>query len=593
MILSALSDYYSQLLSEGEIPEPGWSPRRVMFVLELSEDGKLQNVVASSEKRGTVTEVPEQVKRASGIAANFLCDTSSYLLGIDSKDKPERAMKCFQASRELHHSLLDGVDSDCAHAILSFFDCWNPGDAPQNEALQRTGDEIFAGGMITFVVVGADGSLQRATEDVAIRFAWNQHCSSPSEDEPVMTCLVTGKHGPIARLHPSIKGVVGAQSSGATLVGFNAPSFESYGHTVGQGQGQGCNAPVSVSTARAYGAALNYLLADPGHRVRLGNTTVVFWSEKKDRENSLFFCNMFNGSSPDEEDADAIDKQISVVLKGLASGQPIAVDNIDLDARFYVLGLAPNASRLSVRFFLRDSFGRMLRHAAEHYDRLSLAHRFGPDRLTPRALLNSVENEHAKGEVVSSVLMTGLLCAILDGGRYPEALYGNALLRVRSTREVTYERASLIKAFLLRNRGYTKEELTVDLNEQSEERAYSLGRTFAVLEQIQRCANSSVTITSRYLDSASTMPSLAFPVLLRLSNKHLAKIERDKPGLAAYFSRLISELLGRGGSPISFPPRLSLDEQGSFLLGYYQQKWRPAKTVNEQDGISDSDVQEA
>lgn len=588
MILSALARYYDQLLDEGRIPEPGWSLRRVSFTIVLSENGELLDAIPSADKRGTEVIVPEQAKRTVAIAPNFLCDTPSYFLGIvDTKGKTERdkaraiqrASDCFKASRELHHKLLDGVDSSVARAILRFYDAWDPSKANVNSVLQRFWDSLLTGGMFIYAVVGPDGSPTKAIDDPAIREAWDRSASEESDDDPVMTCLVTGCHGPIARLHPAIKGVIGAQSSGATLVGFNAPAFESYGHVLDLGLGQGFNAPVNTRVARAYGAALNYLLSQDDHRIRLGDTTVVFWSEHKDRGNSALFTNMLGGMVAGRSDPEGVDKQISAVMQALSAGHHVSLDGVDLSAKFFVLGLAPNASRLSVRFFLQDGFGSMLRNAAKHYEHLAICHGSkNREYVTPYYLLRSIENEKATKPVASSELVSGLFHAILVGGRYPEALYSNALLRVRATRDVTYERASIIKAFLLRNRNYPEEELNMDLNEDNEGQAYSLGRAFAVLEQIQRRANGVTTVTSRYLDSASTTPALVFPVLLRLSDKHLAKIERDAAGLARYFSRTLSELLSKGGEPRSFPKRLSMDEQGSFLLGYYQQKWKTGKS---------------
>lgn len=591
MILAALASYYDQLLKDGRLPEPGWNPHRVAFDLEISEAGDLRAVISLGDK-GTERAIPEQAKRTVKVIANFLCDTSSYLLGVDAKGKPDRAKLCFGASREMHHRVLDGVDSPVARAILAYFDSWKPELAMEHETIMRAGDKLLAGGMLTFTVIKQNGEIVHASDDPAIRAAWRRWSESPESDAPVMTCLVTGKHGPIARLHPSIKGVIGAQSSGATLVGFNAPAFESYGHAIDQGCGQGCNAPVSEEVARAYGAALNYLLSKSEHRVRLGDTTVVFWSERKDDENCDLFVTLLGGMPSAQTDAEGIDKQISEIMKSLASGHRVGAEGVDLNARFYVLGLAPNASRLSVRFFLRNDFGSMLAHVAEHYRRLELYHKFGRDWPTPYFLLRAVENENAKKPVVSSVLVSGLLRSIIEGARYPEALYENVLLRIRATRRVTHERAAIIKAFLLRNRGFSKEELTVELNEQTEERAYALGRVFAILEQIQNQANGAATITSRYLDSASTTPGLVYPALLRLATAHLEKIKRDAPGLAAYFSRSLSELLWKGNEPHAFPKRFSLDEQGCFFLGYYQQKWKSGKKDSEESAGTDT-TQEA
>lgn len=213
----------------------------------------------------------------------------------------------------------------------------------------------------------------------------------------------------------------------------------------------------------------------------------------------------------------------------------------------------------------------MLEHVQEHYARLTITHApYQPNYPAPYWLLRAVENKNAKKPVVTSVLSAGLMRAILEGARYPEALFQNALLRIRATHEVTYERAAIIKAYLLRNQGFSEREATVTVNEERNETAYALGRAFAVLEQIQERANGSSNIASRYVDSASSTPAVVFPTLLRLAQAHLTKIERDAPGLARYFSQQLSDMLSKERVYV-FPRRLTLIEQGDFFLGYYQQ----------------------
>lgn len=565
MILSALADYYDQLLVDGKVAAPGWCAKSVSFILELSQEGELRGIIPLEKGAEARRIVPEQVKRSVNVAANFLCDTSSYLLGVDAKGNEKRARTCFEAARELHHRVLDGVEGDCAQAVLRFFDRWEPGHASSHEALTAAGDEPLKGGAMMFSVL-APGGPAYPTEDPAIRVAW-EAARGGAGDEPVMTCLVTGERGEIARLHPSIKGVFGAQSSGSTLVGFNAPAFESYGHAGEQGR----NAPVGKHVVQAYSAALNWLLADPGHHMRLGDTTVVYWSERNDEKNAPVFSWLV-GAQPlaTEDDAHDADKLLDGIMRGIASGRHID-ESVDVASTFYVLGLAPNAARLSVRFFMRDEFGALLRNLCRHYELLEIAHAPHERRyLSPYRLLRAVENENASKPVVSSVLSAALMKAILEGGRYPEALYQHALLRIRATHEVGYERAAIIKAYLLRNGGKSKEEITVTLNQERNETAYALGRAFTLLEWIQEEANGKATIASRYLDSASSTPAAVFPVLLRLSEAHLAKIGHEKPGLARSFSRQLQEILG-GECVQAFPRHLPLLAQGDFFLGRYHQ----------------------
>ena len=280
MILQALTRYYEDLLAQGKIDTPGWAPAKISFALYLDENGELTQVVPTIEEvpkgkktvlQPQVMALPAAVKRTVGIAANFLWDNSSYLLGIDQKGKPERSRECFAAAARLHHEILDGVDSPVAHAILAFFDTWKPENAAEHPALAGQLNEITAGGNLLFRV---DETYPQ--KDTTICEAWQRYRESSTADAIRMQCLVTGGEDEITAVHPSVKGVRDAQSSGAALVSFNAPAFCSYGHE------QNFNAPVGKYAAFAYTAALNHLLADKENVQLIGDTTVVCWAEGAD-----------------------------------------------------------------------------------------------------------------------------------------------------------------------------------------------------------------------------------------------------------------------------------------------------------------------
>lgn len=383
MILASLTQYYDQLLERGKIESPGWCKARVMATLVISETGELLNIVVSGEKRGTEIVVPERVKRAVNVAANLLCDPASYLLGVG--DKPERDAKCFEASKELHHLVLDGTGSVCATAILSFYDQWDVAAALENDLIREHLDALKSGNAC--FAVRTNAGLRESWKDAGIVGACTEYLTGADTDAVLKTCLVTGEKAPTVRLHPAIKGVMGAQSSGASLVSFNAPAFESYGF------GQGDNAAVSTKAARAYGVALNYLLSAPEHCVRMGDTTVVFWSENCDEGNSGLFSLLFGGMSAKQEmSTDDRDAELNLIMKSLARGEAPAM-GVDPETRFNVLGLAPNAARLSVRLFLQDEFGSMLGRVREHYERLAVSGS-SYSRLTPYWLLRAMENEN-------------------------------------------------------------------------------------------------------------------------------------------------------------------------------------------------------
>ena len=586
MILQTLVEYYDQLLEEGVpgVAKPGWCPRSVSYMLDLSPEGELAAIVPAEDKRGWQRMVPEQAKRTVGIEANLLCDNASYLLGVDAKGKPERSLQCFAAARERHIGFLGDIDSEAAIAIRKFFESWNPSQALEHPAVVEAGEGVLAGGNLVFSV-----AMNEALADPSIRDAWDCSYGGGSEDQTVMTCLVTGKRAPIARLHSPIKGIVGAQSMGASLVGFNARAFESYGHD----EEQGLNAPVSEYAMFAYTTALNYLLADRKHHIRLGDTTIVYWADRQDEACAETFFQAFNATAIDDEKEDP-DVVIDAIMKKLANGT--LAKEVDVDASFYVLGLAPNAARVSVRFFLRDTFGAMLENVQKHYDRLEIVHApFEKEYISPYRLLAETANPNAKDPAATSVLGGALMRSILQDLPYPPALYTNTLLRIqasqdnaeRHTSKVTRGRGAIVKAYLLKNFAHgerdNKEVATVALDDTRNDAPYVLGRLFSVLEGMQEAAYSStnsqpsagsrpsinVTIKNRYFNSASSTPATIFPLIIVLSQAHSKKIKQDRPGLAVFYEKQIAELCDRVAD---FPKRLTLEERGAFILGYYQQR---------------------
>ncbi len=570
MILQALTDYYNALLEKGSISQPGWeNEAKVSFGLELAEDGTLVQVFAyqrtiqqgKKEKllNNRLMRIPAHVKRSSGVAANFLCDTSSYLLGADAKGKPKRAIECFMDCKSLHQQLLVGVDSPAARAILAFFDQWEPEQAASHPLLAPRWKELTGGGNLIFCF-----GMEPVTKDPAICRAWQTHYSAAPEDAVTGQCLVTGEVGPIATLHPSIKGVRGASTMGASLVSFNAPAFESYGHS------QGGNAPVGEYAAFAYTAALNALLADTEHCQTIGDTTVVCWAQHGEPAyQSVGMMSLF-GPSQGVSDTD-----LSAALHRLAQGKPICWENVTLlpEEHFYFLGLAPNAARLSVRFFLRDSFGNFMRNLEQHYQDTAIIRPAYDNRetLSLWQLLNETVNQNSRNKAAAPQLAGDVLRAILNGTPYPATLLNGTELRIRAERNITRGRAAILKAYYLRfpHPDCPKEILQMELNETSTNVAYTLGRMFSVYEQIQQTANPDInaTIKDKYFNAASATPATVFPLLGNLAAKHLRVLARDKKGAAVNLEKKLQALSVVVGE--EYPTRLNLPQQGSFQLGYY------------------------
>lgn len=563
MILQALTQLYEDLAERGEIPRPGWAPAKISFALCLDEAGNLLQLIPTLEEKvqGKKTvqkpqlrKLPAAVTRTVGILPNFLWDNASYLLGVDAKGKPERSVQCFTACKAFHHQLLDDVDSATARSILAFFDNWKPEAAQEHFALKDNWDDILKGGNLMFRVNGTN-----AQDDPQIHVAWEHHYSCAEGEN--MQCLVTGRQDIPEPVHPSIKGVTGAQSSGAAIVSFNAPAFCSYGKE------QSLNAPVGKHAAFAYTAALNHLLADRDNVHHIGDTTIVCWAEGAEPEYNFlanFLC--FGDAPPQQITTDNLHN----IVNKLAQGLPCEEIPLDLSRRFYILGLAPNAARLSVRFFYNSTFGELMKNVAEHHKRLEITgNQFS---ITPLwALLRETVNLNTTDKSPNPAMAGAVARSIFTGTLYPASLLEATMLRIRAEREITPGRAAILKAYYLKNTTELcpKEVLTVSLNEASTNIPYTLGRLFAVYEALQEAANSGInaTIKDKYFNSASATPAVIFPVLDNLAQKHLRKLEEGKK---IYFDKQIGQL--KCILEETNPVRLTLPEQGSFNLGYYHQK---------------------
>ena len=568
MILQALVSYYETLAARGELPQPGWAPVKVSYVLNLDDQGDITTVVCIKEEvtRGKkkalvpqTIQLPAPVKRTVGVTANFLCDNSSYILGADKKGKPKRSLECFQACKTLHETLLVSVEEPAARALLSFFDHWQPEKLTEHPAFAHQDmEDLLANANLIFRYRG-----RYLHEIPAIRQAWQDYYNN-SQDSQQFPCLVTGKLAPVAQLHPSIKGIYGAQSSGASLVSFNAPAFCSYDRE------QGLNAPTSQYAAFAYGAALNYLIATQNTRV--GDVTLLFWAESGE-EAYADALKRFGFGGGDEDDQYK-EEDLKGLMESLAEGADVEWDGtrIDPNMTFYILGISPNAARLSVRFFLRNSFGQFIRNVKAHYDRLEIVRpSFDPfDNIPVWRMLKETVNPNSREKKPAADMAGDTLRTILTNTPYPATLLNGVTLRIRADREMNRTRAAILKAYYLKNRNpfVPEEVLTVSLNQDSNHEAYVLGRLFSVVEAIQSDANPGInaTIRDKYFSSASATPGVVFPTLVNLAQKHLRKLDEGKK---IFYDKQLTELMSKLGE--TYPNRMNLPQQGAFQLGYYHQ----------------------
>ncbi len=569
-ILQALDRYYDRMAARNEADAPGYSREKIGFAIVLSDDGEPIEKLDLREPAGKrmvprLLEVPVAVKRTAGILPNLLWDKTSYALGRTAGEA-RRTTEEHAAFKAANLAMLDGANDKGLVALRRFLEAWSPArfDAAPFIAEMLDANVVFRlGGELRFI-------HQREAARRLIE-------ARAGGDGPTGFCLVTGVESPLRRLHPSIKGVGGAQSSGASLVSFNLDAFSSYGKE------QGANAPTSEGAAFRYGAALNRML-DRGSRNRvarpIGDTSVIFWADTSAAvdENAAMAAEGFfaAGMDPAAQDG-AADNDLSEAAKlrdaldKLADGRPVQDLGLGLvpGTRFHVLGLAPNAARLSVRYWLDDSFDAFARRLAEHYRDLAIdPPPWGAKPPSVQRLLVKTTALQEKFDNIPPLLAGEVMRAVLSGTRYPRTLLTATIIRLRAGDDPwTGWHAAAIKACINRSE---EENVPMALEPDNPSAAYQLGRLFAVLESAQYAALGRVNapISARYYGSASATPARVFGPLLRGLRHHVA--DALKQGRGGWIDGKVGEIMAKLQPEL--PRTLRLEDQGRFAIGYYHER---------------------
>lgn len=598
MILQRLVEHYDRLegAGEGKLVPPGFSSQKVSFCIVLERDGSL-NSFSSMQREENGKWRPSQLAlpgntKSSGSGENpcFLWDRTNYLLGWTSDPdlkKITRAPKLFEAFTRRHLRYQAHFADARYDALCCFLKAWNPALVEQH--LQQL--EGISRDCGVFRIAGEQAYLHQL---FPMPGDWDAE-KPKSKRSSVTTsgqCLVTGQSSEIARLHkPEIKGVFNAPPRGVPFVSMDKAAYSSYG------KDQSHNAPVGTVAVFKYANALNHLLSLRERRVGLGDATIVFWADHS--EPALEDCvAMLFGNLPGAADEDAPpgeDKQrvdeARVLLTQLRDGTRNAPVKPDGEpTKFYILGLSPNASRLSVRLWIEASAPELERRLGEHLSDLALKSNFDERPLSLRMLANATGRYQPSGKTkfdpknVSPQLVGELARSVLTGAAYPQSFLATMVRRIRSDSYVGFERVSAMKACLVRNsrlRG-APQEISVELDTQQTDVAYRCGRLFALLEKAQIAAlgkELNSTIKDKFFAAASATPALIFPRLFRVNTHHLAKL---KQGSRSFYVNAFGELMSE---PFIFPRQLSLEQQGRFFIGYFQERQYRAvaeKTISEE-----------
>ena len=588
MILQALTDYYRRKCDDPDpaqrLPAFGLEQKEIPFILEINAEGELLQLRDTRELHGKkkvarIYRVPMGIKKTSGVAANLLWDTLEYVLGVDTKGKPERVAEQHAAFRARMAALPEAARQDAGiQAVNRFLDRM---DLAQLERQPAWADALESNAVMSFRL---QGDMDLVCQRPAVVHAALD--TTTDDDAPQAMCLVTGEQAPVERLHASIKGVWGAQTSGANIVSFNARAFESYGKTERQGE----NAPVSRAAAFAYTTALNHLLRkDSPQRMQVGDASTVFWAERQAPYETIF-GDIF------QDNPDASTDKVEALLNAVHSGH---WGPMDKDLRYHVLGLAPNAARISIRFYHCVTLQALGQRIAQHFDDLALVR--GPNdarypslkRLLQTVCLATSSQPFGDIDRLPPNLGGAVIDAIFAGENAPfPAMWLNAAIarcraeQAKKTQQgaqaqnVPHARAAVIKACLnrqIRNANQllpshlAEKEFLPMLDRTNTHPGYLLGRLFAVLERLQEEAAGgggklNSTIRDKYYGAMSSSPSTVFPTLDKLKVAHLKKLPWVK---REWFEKLVGEILA---ALHDIPRQLPLPDQGRFALGYYHQR---------------------
>ena len=575
MILASLARYYRRLAAETDemgnpkVPPYGFSEEKIGWILVLDKEGRLKDVIPHLSEDKKPQPKYMSVPKVGGSDSNsikpkFLWGNSQYILGITAKETkdPSRTTRCYNSFRSYHLGLLKDSQDEGLLALRKFLETWQP-DMFQNQPCKK---EMLDTNMV-FKLSGTSGYIHQRKDALKL---WIQEIENEEISDGF--CLISGEQSKIAEKHPVIKGVNGGKAE-QMIVSFNKEAFVSFGKE------QGANAPVSEQSAFAYTTALNYLLRQRNqeannHCLTIGDTSTVFWAEADDNTTAQaaegFFAHVFTPSDDEQESA-----KVFNVLEQMSKGRPLQeiVPELSPNTRFYILGLAPNAARISVRFWLDTTFGQLAENLAQHWQDLAIepcAWKTPPSiwrLLLQTAVLGKSEN-------ISPVLAGEMTRAVICGTPYPLSLLSQLITRIRADGDVNGLRVAMMKAVLERRfrKSFIEEGVPMSLNNESPNRAYLLGRLFAVLERIQYQALGELNagIADRYYGSASAVPFSVFPRLLSGAKHHLSRLRKDKAGMAVNLDKDLGKIIAK--LPETFPRHLSIDEQGRFAIGYYHQK---------------------
>lgn len=587
MLIKALCDYYDELSAEGNILPDGYSKVNLHYKVCLSPEGEIANII-DWQGKGILENAKEKIKKPtgetvmpqrtekSGIESNIIEHRPLYIFGLNLDgekltpvDKTHKAEKSHKAFVEKNLEFIKDLDSPLINAYRKFLEKWIPAEETENKYLLAIGKQ-YKNAYFAFCLDGYPHKLLH--EDSLIKEKWENEFKvekTASSSDVISQCAVSGQNEPIARVHSKIKEVYGGLPTGSVLIGFNNSSECSYGNK------QSYNSNISMEAMKKYTEAFNFLLSDKKHNLLLDDITVVFWASGGVENEvccGLFSYILFDGKNTmnKKETDEMLESVMRSAREGNITQERIkTTENIDSNVDFYMVGLKPNSSRLSIKFVYRKKFGEILQNIAKYQNDMQITENITPVPIWRlKGELTSPKSSRENRKVDPS-LMAEIFKSIIQGIDFPAYLLSTLIRRVKTDKYINDVRAGAIKACINRNSRLLnqKEEIKLSLDCNNKNQAYLCGRLFAVLEKLQQEASGNSlnrTIKDAYFSSASSTPAIIFPKLISLAQHHLKKVNNS-----VYYDKLIQEIVD--GINGEFPETFMLSEQGKFIIGYYQQ----------------------
>lgn len=571
MLIKALNEYYDILARNDKVCKDGFSRQNITHMIMLRKDGTVSDIInveqeSEPDRKGKTKLQPISVvlpRRidARGIASNIIEHRGRYIFGLiydkdndvyTTNNDTDNVNQSHEVFVEKNLEFTESMQSDIVIAYRNFMLNWNPSEEVNNEYLLNI-KKYFDKSRFIFALEGhPEIKLHDMDGEISNKIAELQKESCTLQGNDI--CSITGEKGKFSDIHNVVNGnkkVVCAKNSAEW----------SYGKT------KSSNSSIIEPTMKRYTDALSILMADKKHNIYLDDMTVVFWAMSDDdsKETDLFASML---GFDDKIDADEMNGILLKSLNDVNQGKSPDFTELDIDknVEFYIVGIAPNVSRLAQKFIYRDKFGNIFSHIARHQADMMIVNSKG--NIPMWRIFRELKPPQSTNYTTPPPLMASVFGAIINGTRYPESLLENAVRRVKTDKSVNYVRAGIIKACINRKDRYSKnkEEIKMALDIENNNQAYLCGRLFAVLEKVQSDALPGLnrTIKDSYFASACANPSTVFPKLIKLSQYHIEKLDY-KPKYKKLTGEIVDKLNG------TFPKTLPLNAQGKFIIGYYQQ----------------------